>query len=249
MRNIWTIAKREFDYYLSTPIAYLIAAVTMFILGYLYMLILTYAAEPGSTFVPDAVGFIQWLYFPIFFFTLPALTMRLISAEQKQGTIEILMTAPVRDWEIITGKWLGSVLLVASLLVLTLAYPLMVNNLVDPGIDWGIVFSGYLGLFLVSCATLALGVAISSFFKSQIATFMTTLLSNLIFWFLISFAFSNATTTSKFGNIVMKLDFYSHFQDTFALGVIELGDIIFFVSFSVLWLAIGAASLEMRRWK
>ncbi|MBN2501772.1 MAG: ABC transporter permease subunit [Anaerolineales bacterium] len=249
MRNIWTIAKREYKYYLSTPIAYLIAGLILFALGVLFALLLVESLQPGSTYVPQVEVFISWLYFPLLFFSLPALTMRLLSAEQRDGTIEMLMTAPVRDYEIVVGKWLGAFLLMLSILAVTWVYPIIINQMVSPGIDQGPLLSGYLGLLLVASAAIAMGVGISSFFSNQIATFFVTIVAFLMFYFFFSFGFADPTNTSAFAQVMRYLDFGGHFQDTMMRGIIDLADVVFFVSFTALWLVVGAVSLETRRWR
>ena len=94
---------------------------------------------------------------------IPALTMRLIAEEQRMGTIELMLTAPVRDWEFVVGKWLGGVLTTLVLVAVTLVFPLTLNSMVSPGIDQGLLLANYLGLILVVSALVAIGVMISSF--------------------------------------------------------------------------------------
>jgi ABC-2 type transport system permease protein len=249
MRNVWTIAKREYRLYLATPIAYIMAGVILFVLGVLFAIMLTFAMQPMAQFVPSVDLFIGWLYFPLLFFTLPAITMRLLSDELRQGTIELLMTAPVRDWEVVVGKWLGAMLFVISVLALTWIYPFLLNQIVTPGIDQGVLMSGYLGLVLVASASVAVGVAISSLFNNLVATFISTLGAYFVIWFLLGFSFSSQMSVSTFGEVMRYLDFASHFQDTMARGAIDLADIIYFASMTVLALVVGSISLETRRWR
>jgi ABC-2 type transport system permease protein len=100
-------------------------------------------------------------------FACPAFTMRLISEETRLGTMELLLTSPVRDYELVLGKWLGSFLFVLTLIALSWIYPILLNIIIDPGIDQGPLVSGYLGLVLAAGAFLAIGIAISSLFETR----------------------------------------------------------------------------------
>lgn len=242
MRNIWVIASKEFKHFFISPIAYVIATAIMLILGILfYVNVQAYAAQQGAPTI-------QMILAPlttIFLFTLPGITMRSLAEEQKAGTLELLLTAPVRDWEVVVGKWLGGMLFVFTLLALTWFFPIFLNQLVDPGIDQGLMVSGYLGMFLLSGAFLAIGVMASSFFSNQIAAFFLTLLINLGLW-LIS---APADLMSSGGELLKYLALGDHFYDTFLRGVIDLKDIIYYVSVIALALFLGSISVETRRWR
>src|SRR5688572_31544491 len=117
MKNIWTIAKREYDYYFNSPTAYVVAFVILFILGFIFAAILLFTNENsqfGFAPPPDITQVNWWFVFLLMFGT-PAITMRLIGEEAKTGTIELLLTAPVRDYELVVGKWLGSFLYVLTI--------------------------------------------------------------------------------------------------------------------------------------
>ncbi|NIP43349.1 MAG: ABC transporter permease subunit, partial [Aliifodinibius sp.] len=121
MRNIWTIASREYQLYFSTPMAYMVAFLYLLVLGILF-----YTNLLGAVLQQVAPG-IQIIIGPmvtLLLFATPAVTMRLIAAEHSSGTIELLLTAPVRDWEMVVGKWLGGFLFMMTLLAVTLLYPL-----------------------------------------------------------------------------------------------------------------------------
>src|SRR5512141_2178802 len=151
MRNIWTLAKREYNHYFSSPMAYVVGFIILFLLG-LYFSVILMATNQQALFgggsAPD-VSPITWLFVFLAVFLTPALTMRLLSDEARMGTLELLLTAPVRDAELVIGKWLGSMLFVLTMLLTTLIYPLVLNNFVDPGIDWMVVISSYIGLTLL----------------------------------------------------------------------------------------------------
>src|SRR3990172_3737866 len=168
MRNIWTIASREYKLYFSTPAAYMIAFMILLVLGVIF-----YANISAAAFQQTAPGVevIIGPFITLLLFGIPAITMRLIAEEQRMGTIELLLTAPLRDYELVIGKWLGGLLFILTLVALTWIFPFVLNALVDPGIDQGPLLSGYLGILLICAALVAIGVMISSFFSNQIAAF------------------------------------------------------------------------------
>jgi len=245
MRNIWTIAKKEFSHYFISPIAYAVAFLVMLWLGILFYINTLGAVL--SQFPPNANFIIGWLVI-LFLFTIPAITMRTIAEEQKQGTLETLLTAPVRDTELVIGKWLGSLLFCSVIIALTWIYPLIINRMVEPAIDLGLLISGYLGVFLAVSCFLAVGVFVSSLFSNQIAAFFATLIVLLICWFL-SIPTQMAQNTSMLTTVIQYLDLSEHFYNTLAVGLIQFKDILYFVSFTTFALFLGAMSVETRRWR
>jgi ABC-2 type transport system permease protein len=179
----------------------------------------------------------------------PAVTTRLLAEEQRMGTIELLLTAPVRDWELVVGKWLGAFLFFLTIILITLIYPLVLNQLVDPGIDQGPLLSGYLGVMLLSAALIAIGVAISSFFSNQIAAFATTMGVLILLWWVIGPIAQNAGPAGVGSELVGYLDLSEHYFSNLLRGVIDLRDIVYYLSVTALALFIGTMSVEMRRWR
>jgi len=243
MRNIWTISKREITHYLASPVAYLAAFALMLIIGLIFFtniqVAFLYTSAPSPEFIIAPIAF-------LLIFLVPAITMGSIADEYKTGTLETIMTAPLRDWELIVGKWLGAVFFFGGLLVFTWIFPLILNQFVDPGIDQGILISGYLGVFLLMSAFVSIGIFTSSLLNNSIASYFLTFAILLLLW-MIS-APSQAATPS--GNEILKyLDFSEHFYPTFLTGVIDLKDIIFYLSATIVMLFLGTASLEARRWK
>ena len=178
-------------------------------------------------------------------FACPAFTMRLLSEEQRLGTIELLLTAPIRDAELVIGKWLGSFLMVFTLIAVTLVYPMALNLLTSPGIDQGLMISGYLGLLLVSAVFLSIGVAVSSLFSNQVASFIITLFLVVIFWWIFAII-----AQAGEGNAVLRfLDLSSHFYDDMMQGVISLRGVVYFLCLTAGFLMLGTMSVETRRWR
>ena len=246
MVNIWTISKREYSLYFSSPVAYMVAFVVYLVLGIFFFLNLQVAgAQQG--YVPGADIVMAPLATMLVLIT-PALTTRLLAEERRLGTIELLLTAPVRDWELIVGKWLGAFLLLLTIIVVTLIYPLLLNQLVSPGIDQGPLLSGYLGLVLLSASMVAVGVFVSSLFSNQIAAFVTTLGALIFLWWVLSPIAQVGSQLGGGSEIVNYLNYSGHYFDTLLQGVIDLKDIVFYTSVTALALFFGTVSVEIRRW-
>jgi ABC-2 type transport system permease protein len=248
MRNIWTIAKREYDHYFISPIAYVVAFMILLTIGILFAFnIYYYTQNAFQTFgqAPDITPFTGAFAF-LLVLSVPALTMRLLSDEARMGTLELLLTAPLRDFELVAGKWLGAMLFLLTVLAVTLVYPLILNGLVDPGIDQQLMMSSYLGVILVAAAFLAIGVGISALFTNQVAAFFVTMAVFVFLWWLIGFP-ANVIQGSA-SEIFRYLDMTTHFYNAFNRGSIQLADVIYFVSLIGLGLFIGTTAVEARRW-
>src|SRR5512137_885045 len=133
MRNIWTIARREIRLYFASPVAYIVGLLILLISGIYFVLVVyqagRYALMTGYTTAPGPDLVIGLMVF-LFLFAIPALSMRLMADEHRTGTLELLLTAPIHEWELIIGKWLGSFLFVLIIIAITLIYPLALNRLV-----------------------------------------------------------------------------------------------------------------------
>ncbi len=249
MRNIWTIARREFGNYFSSSIAYAIAFFILIFLGGYFVAYMVYLSSSSGMFMmdtPDAWQVTGGLLATLLVFSLPFLTMRLVADEVRMGTMELLLTAPVRDYELIIGKWLGAFLFVLLLIAVTLVFPFMLNQMVTPGIDQVLMLSGYLGLVLMAAAFLAIGVGISALFNNQFAAAFVTLLALLFLWWFIGLP---AFILPSGGEIFRYLSVGSHIQDNFATGSVNLSNIVYLLSLTGLGIAIGTTAVEMRRWR
>jgi ABC-2 type transport system permease protein len=246
MRNIWTIANREYKLYFGSPAAYMVAFMILLVLGLIfYVNILAGTMQQFQQSGAPGVQVVLGPMVTLLLFATPAITMRLLAEEQRLGTLELMLTAPVRDWELVVGKWLGGTLFLFTIILITWLFPIVLNQLVDPGIDQGPLLTGYLGIALFSMALVAVGVAISSLFSNQIAAFFATLGVYLLLW-LIGMP---AQAVGGGGAVLAYLDFSEHFYNTLYQGIIELGDIVYYLSVTALALFLGTMSVEMRRWR
>ena len=247
MRNIWTIAKKEFKNYFSSPIAYTVAFLVLTIIGTIFVLNLLSLSNniSGMSLAPDARIITGPMSFMLML-AIPALTMRLLADELRMGTMELLMTAPLRDYELVIGKWLGAFLFILIIIGISLVFPFMLNQIVKPGIDQLQMISGYLGVILASAALLGLGVGISALFDNQIAAFFATLVLFVFLWWLIG---APASILPTGGDVFAYLDMSSQVYNNFNEGVLKLSSIVYFLSLTGLGLFIGAAAVEVRRWR
>jgi len=237
LRNTLAIATKEVRTYFASPIAYIIMAAFLFATGFFFVSSLSGAFREASV-----RGFLSAGAFVLLILG-PVLTMRLIAEETKIGTIELLLTAPVRDYEVIVGKYLAALAILIAMLALTLYYPLMLFVFASP--DPGPIFTGYIGILLVGSAFLSVGLFASTLSANQIVSAVTGLIVLLIFWFL-------ANAAEFLGGVSATLLNYlspqSHLND-FNRGVIDTGSIIYYVTVIAVFLFLAIRSLETRRWR
>ena len=248
MRNIWTIAHREIRLYFASPVAYIVGLLILLISGIYFVLVVFLAGQSayttGYTSAPGPDLVIGLMVF-LFLFAVPALSMRLMADEHRNGTLELLLTAPIHEWELIVGKWLGSFLFVLIIIAITLIYPLALNRLVTPGIDQGLMVANYLAIILVASAFLAIGTAISSFFNNQFAAFFATLATLFFLWIVIGWP---SVVMQGGGGIFDYLSMSRHFS-SMQSGVVALSDIVYYLSLTALGLFLGTVAVNVRRWK
>lgn len=237
MSNIMSIMQREFRTFWYSPIAYIVLTVFLVITSYLFFLdfFLGGNANMGKFF-----GLLPWT----FMFLLPALTMRMWAEELRAGTVEMLMTKPVREWEVVLGKYLATVLFLIVTLLCTLPLAFTVHAVSQSGIDWGVVLTSYLGALLLGMAYLGLGGWMSSYSQNQVVAFILGLA--LIFVLVIigelaMFAPGWATT------VIEGLGLNKHFQ-SIARGVIDSRDLVYYASVIFLALYLTTRSVESRKW-
>ncbi len=238
MKNIWVIAKREFRAYFDSPIAYVAITVFLVITGVLFFFAEEFFATGESTLRP----LFDWVPL-IFVFYLPAISMRLLSEERRSGTYELLATMPVRDVEVVLGKYLSAIGFLLVSLALTVVLPIIVAMAGD--VDWGPIVGGYVGLFLVGAAYLAVGLMTSAWTRSQVISFVLSFLICGFFFYVDRFIGAMWESTR---DVVAYFSFHHHFLNI-SRGVIDSRDIVFYVSLIVATLLVASYSLQRRRWK
>jgi len=236
VRNTWIIARRELYAYFVSPIAYLVAAAFLLLSGLFFVV---GAARWQDATLQPMFGSLSI----VLIFLAPVLTMRLLSREQDQGTIELLLTAPVRDWEVVTGKFLSSLVYYAGTLALTGLYIPVLVLYGHP--DLGTIGSGYLGLVLLGAALLALGVLSSSLTGNQIVAAVIGIVASVGLWLL-------DLLGSLFGGGVQQLIGYltpsGHYYNLID-GIVDTRDLIYYLSATFLFLFLASRVIEARRWR
>lgn len=238
MKNIWTITWRELKAYFVSPIAYVVSALFLMAMGYLFSLILisTRQASLGPLF--NNMVFVLLIM-------APALTMKSLAEEQRMGTIELLLTSPVHDWQVVIGKFLGSfILFVVMLLAPTLYYALVLQVFGPP--DYGPLITGYLGFVLVGAAYLSIGVFGSSLTQNQVIAFFVGVVILLLLW--IADAASGVFGAGALSDALTYIAVPHHFTDIFQ-GVVDTTDIVYALSVVVISLFLATQVLQTRRWR
>jgi ABC-2 type transport system permease protein len=243
MRNVWIIASREFRHYFISPIAYALATMLYLILGGVFFINVYFGLETGQI-SPDG-RIVMGVMVTILLFATPAITMRLLADEYRMGTMELLLTAPLRDWELVIGKWLGAFGFMFVVLALTWIYPLILHRMTSPGIDQGTLVAAYVGLLLIVAAMLAIGVFVSALFQSPVAAFFVALGTMLGLWIVGSLS----SSSGMLGQLAGSLSLAEHYYNNFYYGVLDLGDAVYFLSLTALALFLGTQVVEARRWR
>ncbi len=254
MRNIWIICQKELRSYFVSPVAYVLLVMFALIFGWFYWNMLgafvfySMASQMRGEMMPMNVneqiirGLLANMNVVGLFF-IPVITMRLFAEEKRNGTIELLATSPIRDVEVILGKWLAAVALYAGMLLLTGLNIAFVFKYGNP--DWKPLAVGYLGMLLQAGALLALGTFISSMTKNQIvagaATFGVCLLVFVLGW-------ASGYETSTWAQVLSYMSVTTH-MESFAKGVLDSKDTVYYVSVIFLGLFLTARSLESLRWR
>ena len=237
MRNTGAIAWKELRAYFTSPMGYVVAAVFLGITGYFFV-------SSVSGVLPEATvrGFLNPAAF-LMVFIAPVLTMRLLAEEQKMGTLELLMTAPVRDHEVVLGKFFASLVIFLGTLALTVYFVILLFWYGEP--DIGPLLSGYLGLILFGAATLAVGVLASSLTSNQIVAAVVSFGALLI---LVVINPDTVAVTGTAGEIIRHISLQAHLDD-FLRGVIDTGHLFYYITFTAAVLFITTRLVESRRWR
>ena len=238
MKNTMLIARREFRAYLTSPMAYIVACVFLVLVGALFVWYLSDTDYSDTSIV----GYLDiWGNLVLMLFA-AALAMRLIAEEKKLGTWELLLTAPLRDTEVVLGKFLGSLAILVSMLALTLYFPLLLWIFGDP--DSGPILTSYLGLFLLGTASLSIGLFASSVTSNQI---VAAVVAGGILAVLYFIGAAGANISGAVGDILSYISLSSHFPD-FVNGIIDTRAIIYYLSVAALFLFMTIRSIETSRW-
>ncbi len=254
MSTVWTIARRDFRAYFMSPIAYIVIALFLAIMGWMFFANLTYfnlsnlqARQYNSG---KGVSITEGIIRPLFgnmnvvlLFIVPFITMRLFAEERKNRTLELLMTSPLTLNQLILGKFFSAVFLIGVMLAMTIVYPVVLFLTGNP--ELGPIATSLLGTFLLSSSLIALGVLFSSFTENQIVAAALTFACGLFLW-LINWASQWAGAT--FGEFFNYLSLINHFNN-FSRGLIDTSDVLFYLSFIFVSLFLTNRVLDSSRWR
>ncbi len=230
------ISRREIRTYFNSPVAYIVVSAFTILTGYLFFTQLFLEKQA------DMRGFFNIMPL-MFMFVVPAITMRLLADEKASGTLELLITMPVRDWEVVVGKFLAAMSLLCTAIGLTVVFAITIK-LLGP-LDRGPTIGGYIGLVLMGGAYVSIGVMASSLTRNSIVSFILA--------FVISFGLYLLGKLTQFlpqawQGLVSYLSIDGHFENI-GRGVIDSRDVIYYFSVIAVGLLIATLSLESRRWK
>src|SRR6476659_3731604 len=256
MNNILAIAHKELKSYFSTPIAYVVIGFFALLFGYFsYAMLIIFNQQSLQLGVLEGGGNVdinQQLIRPLFLnasvillFVLPLITMRTYSEEKRSGTIELLLTSPVTDVEIILGKFLGAMALYAAMLAITIIHMLVLFSYANPKPEWTVPVIGYVGLLLMGGCFISVGLLISSLTKNQIVSGMVTFAVFLLLWVINWIASFTGPTTQSVLNYLSITD---HFDD-FTKGILDTKHLVYYFSVMSFGLFLTARSVDTERWK
>jgi len=253
--RLLAIYQREIAYFYNSLVAYIVIMIFVLLGGYFFynllaffnmMSVQTMQNPMAAQQLNATAGILQPLFGNlsiVMLLIMPLLTMRLLSEERKSGTAELLFTYPISDWDAIFGKYLATLTVFASMLALTVVFPLLLMRYVSP--EWGPVLSSYLGLFLLGMAFIAMGLFFSSLSDNQLVagvlTFGCALFFLIVGW-ITPFVSANVAA------VVMQLSILEHF-DSFSKGLIDTNDVIYYLNFSLFFLFLCSRVLESNRWR
>jgi len=256
MVNILAIARKELKSYFSSPIGYVLLGFWSILFGYFYIIILSVflrnSMQAASMGGPVSANINQEMLRPLLYnvtilvlFILPGVTMRTYSEEKRSGTIELLLTSPITDFQIIMGKFLGAMGLYMLMLMVTWIHVGILFFFGSP--EWKPILVAYLGLVLLGGCFVAVGLFISSLTKNQVVAFMVTFSVFLFLW-VISWMTSASWAGPTVQAVASYLSIVDHFDD-FGKGVIDTTHVLYYVSFITFGLFLTAKSVDSERWR
>ena len=256
MRNICTIAMREFSVYFTSPIAYIVLVMFAIIFGYFFSTGLAFFLDYSASMAAQGgmgaptMNVNQFVIEPslgnmsiVLLFMVPMITMRLFAEEKRSGTIELLLTSPLKDYHIVIGKWIGALMLYGCMLLIAVVNISVLFIYTTP--DWKPLLVSLLGLLLMGGSMIALGTFLSTLTRNQIVAGALTFGVLLLLWVL---NWVSSYDTSTWSQLCEYLAISPHYEQ-FSRGVIELKDLLYYLSAIALGLFLSKRSLESLRWK
>ena len=245
MSGLWATFARELRAYFLSPLAYVVLFFVLVLQGAFFSLIVYHLNDPASAAGrPFDVFFSGFPFWMILLFVVPVVTMRLIAEERKTGSIEVLMTAPVTEGQVVAGKYLAALAFFAALWVPTLLYAVLLDLYGE--IDWWTLAAGYLGIVLIGGLFLSVGLVASTFARNQIVAAVVTFAVNLLVFFV---AFLPGMVDRPLFQKVFEHTSVLDHMDEFARGIVDTRRLVFYLSTTLFFLFVSARALEDRKWR
>jgi ABC-2 type transport system permease protein len=244
MRGLYAIYRKEMGHYFASPVAFVLVGVFLFLTGYFFDLYVQAANEQpdAPTWVLRAfLGFVAL----VFLFFLPMVTMGVYAEERKRGTMELLMTSPITELQIVLGKFFGSLTLFAVMLLPTAGCAVFLWFHSDPVPPLRILLCGYLGALLFGGSLISLGLFLSSLTENQIIAAALTFAAFLALW---AIDFGTRAASGPSGQLLQYLSVINHYDD-FTRGIIDTSGVTYYLSFMILFIFLTVRSVDSMRWR
>lgn len=255
MTKMIAIYRRELGFFFHSIIAYVVLTIFLLLAGYFFYNLVAYfnlisMQAMQNPLLAQQLSLTEHVFQPLFgnlsiilLLILPLLTMRLLSEERKSGTAELLFTYPISDWDAILGKYFATLSVFALMLACTLLYPLLLGAYTD--LESGPLVTGYLGLFLLGMAFIAMGLFFSSLGENQIVAGILTFGFGLLFLII---GWVTPFVTPSIAAVINQISIIEHL-DSFTKGVFDTNDIVYYFNFSIFFLFLSSRVLESNRWR
>lgn len=244
MRRVGPVFSRELSGYFNTPIGFIFVDVFLVVTGFFFFEMFKFF-QSGQASMRNLFVLLPWIYL----FFVPAISMRLIAEEKKVGTLEVLMTLPLRDWEVVLAKYFAAFIFLTVSLILTFPLVFVVARSAAPGVslDYGPIFGGYLAAILMGGSFLAVGIFFSSLTDNQIVAFILSIVTMAVF-LLIGIPDVVEFFPVFMQKFISNLSLVSHFYSV-GRGVIDTRDILYYLSIIFLFVFFTIRNVESRKWK
>jgi len=238
--STWVVFRREVAHYAGSPFAYLIAFAILVLTGLLFReeLVATETTIPNPAVIPNALSFFMVVFAPL-------LTMRLVAEEKREGTLELLLTAPVPDGSIVIGKFLGAWFYFSVVAGITLLYQIGLSSVTSP--DLGHTLASYIGIWLYGGATLSVGILFSALTENQIVAAFLAMITLFLLW--LADSAGQVVSNIDVASTIRLLSLQGHFSTSFSVGLVRMEDMVFFLGIILLMVYLATRAVESNRWR
>lgn len=247
MRKTWAIVRRELIATFSSPLAYVVMTAFLLMQGYIFYLLVSFLNDPQTpAMTPLRLFFGGTIFFWLFLlFVVPVITMRLIAEERRSGTIEVLLTSPLTEYQVVIGKFLAALAFYVALWLPTVLYVLILKR--HSEIDLGPVVAGYIGVLLLGFLFVAVGTLASTLTDNQLIAAIIAFAA-MVLLFSIGLVEQLLISTSFFKEALAHMNLWTQMDD-FAKGIVDTRHVVYQLSAGVLFLFLAAKSLEVKKWR